>query len=328
MKKTKLRFALLALAISGLILLSLKLFYPEALGLSSQKRASLLNPLLRYTKFRELKSFRGKLNDLIEKEKAYGLADDVAIYFRSLTVGIWIGINEKEIFSPASILKIPVMMTYFRLAQEDPDVLKKMVKYKSLFLKNVVPGVLQDTSAKDGEYYSIDELIRFMIIESDNNADMLLMRNLPPGALEKTFSDFGVELSRVSANADFASPKLIATFLRVLYNASYLNEKMSKKALGYLTQCKYRDGIAAGLPQDVTVAHKFGERFFEDTNKRQLHEVAIVYYQRNPYVLAILTKGDDYDKLSRVLREISQFVYQQVDYQYKNASEDSKVEIE
>lgn len=323
----------LAITLSVLALLALSFFIaiPQAAQAPQdavKKNGSLLNPLLKYTKFRELKPFRRELDALAEEQQKEGHVSEISVYFRSLTVGAWIGINERGAFSPASVLKIPVMLTYYRLAEKDPSILEKKIIYAPQTSGGYVAGIAQKSPAETGKPYSVDELIGFMIGYSDNNADLLLLRNLPSGALVETFRDFGMDIPLVASGKDFASLKTIATFMRVLYNASYLNEEMSEKALRHLIGCAYRDGIVAGVPEGVTVAHKFGERFIEKTGERQLHEVAIVYYANNPYILAVMTKGSDYGKLSEALREISALVYRAVNSQYDQPDTNDRVEVE
>jgi beta-lactamase class A len=320
------KFMLLVSIILGTSLFSSHGFCADEAVSQEKENIGLINPLLRYMKFKELRSFRGQLAELIEKKKGQGLVQEASVYFRSLTVGIWIGVNEREAFCPASILKIPVMMTYFKMAEKDPAILEKKIKYVPKNPTGFVPGLAQKSSAEIGKDYSVDKLIELMITESDNVADLLLLYNLPPNHLERTFSDFGMNLSELSPSEDFVSLKIIATFLRVLYNASYLNENMSEKALRYLTESTYRDGIVAGLPKDIVVAHKFGERFFMNT--KELHEVAIVYYPENPYILAIMTKGDNHNKLAKLMKDISELVYQEVDSQYRTEKTDSSLNIE
>ncbi len=67
----------------------------------------------------------------------------------------------------------------------------------------------------------------------------------------------------------------------------------------------------------MIVAHKFGERSFLDKKTKQLHDCGIVYHPAKPYVLCVMTRGDDFDKLSAVLRSVSALVYQEVDAQQK-----------
>lgn len=318
MRKVNLKLILLVLlGLSILFFFSSTYFRINNLNFATEQEKRLTNPLLKFIKFKEIQPFKYKIMELIEKDKAAGLVEETAVYFRSLSDGLWFGIDEKKAFSPASILKIPVMLTYFKMAEDNPDILNKKIKYEPQDTEGFVPEVRQDSTAKIGKYYSIDDLIRFLIEESDNNANALLLRNLPPGASDDTLRDFGIDVSNIPAEGDFVSLKICAGFLRVLYNASYVNETLSEKALGYLTKSTYRDGIVAGLPEGTVVAHKFGERSIGQTGKRQLHEIAIVYYKKNPYILAIMTRGNDYNSLAKAIRDISELTYKEIDAQYK-----------
>ena len=111
----------------------------------------LTNPLLRYVTFRELRPFQSKVEELIKNEQSTGKVRDVAVYFRSLSDGMWFGINENEKFSPASLLKVPVMMAYLKLAESDPDILKKKYAYRA---PHEVPpaNIKSPTPREEGQY--------------------------------------------------------------------------------------------------------------------------------------------------------------------------------
>lgn len=64
-----------------------------------------------------------------ELKKEYSL-EHISLYFRDMNNGPWIGINEKEEFSPASLLKVPIMMAFLREAQDDPSLLTKRLQLK------------------------------------------------------------------------------------------------------------------------------------------------------------------------------------------------------
>ena len=283
-------------------------------------KARLTNPLLEYMKFKELRPFRDKIEALIAKLKKEGDADEVAIYFRSLSDGIWIGINEREAFCPASLLKVPVMMAYFKLAETNPAILTKKILYEIQDTGGYVAGIDQDEKGRIGKYFTIDQLIEMMIASSDNNADALLWKNTHQDLLVKTFLQLGINLKNVFAGQDFISLKNYVGIYRVLYNASYLNKEMSEKALRYLTEVRYKNAIVAGVPKGTVVAHKFGERFYTETGKKQLHDVGIIYYPNNPYLLGVMTRGKDYPSLEKAIREISALIYNEIDAQYKSGN--------
>ncbi len=317
MKNINFKSITFAVIILSLSFLSERSFCADNPNSEAEKNGRLTNPLLKYMKFRELRPFRDKVEALISKQKLRKDVEEIALYFRSLSDGIWFGIDERGKFSPASLLKIPVMMAYFRMAESNPDILNKKIKYEVQNFRGYRAGIKEVSSAEAGKDYSVDDLIRLMISESDNNANMLLLKNIEASEISRTFKDFGIDLESIVPEEDFVSLKLIAHFFRALYNASYINEALSEKALHYLEESTFRDGIVAGLPKDVRAAHKFGERFLERTGKKQLHEVAIVYYPDNPYILGIMTKGTDYNRLTTVIKEISRLIYEEVDAQYK-----------
>ena len=284
----------------------------------------LTNPLLRYVKFRELKPFDFKVEDLIRKEKDAGLVKDVSVYFRSLTDGMWFGIDEDAKFSPASLLKVPVMMAYLKVAETKPEILK--IKYAYREVGDVAPVNIHGSAPQEkGQYYSVEELIGLTIRESDNVADNILYVNMDQHILDQVYTYLGVGLEGVSSKEDFVSIRTYCSLFRVLYNAAFLNKEMSQKALEYLTGSSFKDGIKAGLPEGVVVAHKFGERFFTDQGIRQLHEIGIVYYPGNTYMLGIMTRGVDFNNQARVIREISNLVYKEIDAQVKDWRADDSI---
>lgn len=101
-----------------------------------------INPLLECevggenVEFRELVSFKKDLQDLINSLKNKGWIDYSAVYFRDLNNGPWVGINEKEKFTPASLSKVPLMMAYYKEAETNPKVLHRSISFKGLHDEN------------------------------------------------------------------------------------------------------------------------------------------------------------------------------------------------
>ena len=79
--------------------------------------------------------------------------------------------------------------------------------------------------------------------------------------------------------------------------------------LNLLSQSTFNLGIVAGVPQGIVVAHKFGERGFSDPNiPNQLHDCGIVYAKK-PYLVCIMTQGQDYNTLAGEIADISKMIY-------------------
>jgi beta-lactamase class A len=291
--------------------------YQRPLEDFSYIRPSITDTTPEARKIRELKPFRYKVDALIQKKLENEEASSISIYFRDLNNGNWFGIREDEKFSPEIQLKIPILIAYFKWAETNPLVLRKKIFYRGVggpfeprYLKSPKP-------LEPGKDYTVNELLLRMTAYGDNSAYALLLANLRPAYLHKVAKDLYVNYDP-DKKEDSLTLNAYASFFRVLFNASYLNEEMSEKALRYLARSAFRDGMAAGTPPDVAVASKAGERVIESPEADevlQLHEFGIIYHPERPFLLGITARGSDFQDLARVIRDITRLVYAEVDSQ-------------
>lgn len=288
---------------------------PECRPSGSVRRAgkfSLINPLLEVEpnlEFTELRPFKYKVSAIIDVHLSSGDVSHVSVYFRDLNNGPLFGINEKEPFTPASLLKVPLMLAVFKHAEDEPDFLQQLVRYDAP--PDSSPDIAT-TTLRAGSFYSVDDLLRSMIVNSDNGAAFLLRAMTGPGALEEVYNDLGISIPAVRTADEPISVREYGTFFRMLYNASYLSRAHSQKALELLAASQYADGLIAGVPRGVRVAHKFGERSNLADDNRQLHDCGIVYHPSRPYILCVMTRGRDFARMSSVISGVSRTVYAEV----------------
>ncbi len=240
---------------------------------------------------------------------------DVALYFRDLNNGPTFGVGEKEEFFPASLLKVPVMMAYYHLAEQDPSLFDRSVVYETEKDFGITPTILPRERLVLGETYTVEELVRRMIVFSDNQALALLTAHLPLAVLQDLFSMLGIGDDVLVDSHSKITVKEYAGFFRILFNSSYLSRASSEKALSLLAQTDYHDALPAGVPEHISVAHKFGEAGTGNV-ERQLHDCGIVYFPNHPYLACVMTRGNDPQVLKTTIRDISQFVYKKIDEQY------------
>lgn len=265
---------------------------------------------------RRIKNVIDAINEQANLHEDNNTVENLGIYFRDLKDGSWYGHGEQELFAPASLLKVPLMIAYLKLSESDPEILKKKVPYDDTYPledQNAIMNFRPEKYVVKGQLYTIDELLAYMIVYSDNNAKNLLYLNLDEAKLEDVYDDLGMKniKSATAPTAGILSVKDAATAYRVLYNATYLTESNSRKAIKLLLQDRFQEGIAAGIPNSIEFAGKYGERSYDAT--RQLHDCGIVYYPKRPYILCIMTRGDDYDELVGVISDISRSVYDAYD---------------
>lgn len=259
-----------------------------------------------------LNSLKNAVKQLINQEISQKNISFASIYFRDLNNGPWFGINEKEYFTPASLIKVPILMTYLKKAENDPDILDKKIPLIITPDGDSIQNIKPSISLAPNQEYTIEDLLEKMIIYSDNDAYNTLSQNLTEDEFIKIYKDLDIDISKAftDPNGNIITVSGYSSFYRILFNASYLNQDMSEKALSILAQTQYKDGIVAGLPQGISIAHKFGERKFLDSGETQFHDCGIVYMPKKPYLLCIMTRGTDLTKASRVIKNISQRVYQ------------------
>ncbi len=253
----------------------------------------------------------------IEEWKKSGEASHVTVYFRDLQNGPIFGINELEHFAPASLLKVPILIALLKYAEEHPQVLQEQIG-----LGDTIPeGQNEFNPEKTLEVrktYTVEEVLRRMIVYSDNSSKELLrafLENLSPGIIDQTFIDLGISMKNADGT-QFIQVKSYASLFRGLFNASYLNREMSQKALTLLSETEFDDGIVSGIPTGIVIAHKFGFLDIAE-HQRQLHDCGIIYDPMTPYLLCVMTRGKDALTLMKVISKISESVYAEVSIRNK-----------
>jgi beta-lactamase class A len=240
---------------------------------------------------------------------------DVGIYFRDLNNGPAFGVHQDDGFFPASLLKVPVMMVYYRLSEVHTGLFKEKILYETPGDFGITPTIIPRESLLPGMEYEVGELIRRMIVYSDNQSLLLLLSYMPTSSIESLFQMLGVSDNVLKNPGGQLSVKEYAGFFRILFNSSFLSHENSEKALKLLSETDYNDAIPAGIPNGVKVSHKFGEAGTGNTD-RQLHDCGIVYFPDHPYLLCVMTRGRKMEDLRKTIVDISSFVYAKIDEQH------------
>ncbi|MES2203463.1 MAG: serine hydrolase [Patescibacteria group bacterium] len=250
------------------------------------------------------------LVSLIKKYLAKTPDIDAGVYYLNPTMGKWAGVNENESFSPASMLKVPIMTALLRSSEIRPGLLSRQVYYNGAQDDNAQESIKPEVPLQPGSY-TVSELIHSMIVYSDNNATRLLTKQLTPTEFDSIYTDLGIAAPSQNGPVDFMSPKTFALFLRVLYNGTYLSRENSERALSEMAQSAFLPGLRAGVPAGTTVAAKFGERLAAHA-PTELHDCGIVYLKDSTYMLCVMTRGTDESALATEISSISKLVYDYV----------------
>ncbi len=263
------------------------------------------------SRLRQMVGMREEVSIYIQNAQKRHEVQNVSFYYRDLHNGPWIGFNETDLYVPASLLKVPILIAVLKRAEHDKNFLKETVFFTESHSIHY-PGILGSQSLKPGRIYTIEALLEYMIVYSDNDAKDVLLYVIGDNVVEKILVEFGLTLENPNLNGDFVSVIEYASFFRILYNATFLSREMSEKALEILSRVEYKGGISKNLPENIVVASKFGERGFLDDDKKQLHDCGIVYLENRPYLLCIMTSGKDTNELNKVISDISEIIFRHV----------------
>jgi len=217
----------------------------------------------------------------------------VGLYFEYLPTGSNITVNNDRAMWPASLIKIPVAMAAM-----------KKIEKGEWQLSNELVILDEDKDPSFGSLYkqptgtslTIESLLRATLVDSDNTAHFVLLRNLDPSEIEDVFFHLGFEelLASFKNSPDAQTEdnrmtaKTYSVFFRSLFNATYLSPEKSEQFLGFLTESG-QEYVRTGLPEGTVFAHKTGIRADEGV----WADSGIVYVDRRPYLLTIMLEKRD-----------------------------------
>lgn len=285
----------------------------------SREAGKFTNPLLlcnvdQGKNFNEDKVLEKKVQTFIDTRIQNGGASNMSLYISNYNTGQWVGVNENDPYDPASLFKVPLMIAYFQSAETNPSLLNQTLTFTG-DNQNIDEHYRSAHDIVANTAYTTDDLIKSMILNSDNTAAVLLEQYLDKNSLSEVYTDLNL-LPPSKSQPNSISAKKYAYFFRILYNATYLNHAFSEKALALLSQASFPQGIRGGVPASVVVAQKFGERGIYSTDhillESELHDCGIVYKPSSPYLICIMSRGKNFDALSQNIRDLSSLVYKEI----------------
>lgn len=210
-----------------------------------------------------------------------------AIYVWEYENGKFVDINADKMYSAASIIKLPVLIRMFKSIEA-----KQMTIYDEMTLTNYYKssgsGSLQ--YAQTGRKYTLDQLAKTMIQDSDNTSTNMIMSKM--GGMDDVnigLRDWGISKTYVRtwlpdlAGTNKTTAKDMAKILYNLDNPGFLNINSREYIIDYLSHVKNNRLIAAGLGEGAMFVHKTGDI------GTMLGDAGIVYAQNGKkYIVVIL----------------------------------------
>jgi beta-lactamase class A len=265
---------------------------------------------------------KGRIQQLIDAGGA-----EVSLVFRTLDGKDEVLIEPDRKFHAASTMKVPVMIELFRQAEAGQLKLDEPLPIKNEF-HSIVDGSVYQLSVgddSDAEIYKavgrslpLRTLCEAMITVSSNFAANLLIERVGAAnvrtAVRRLGADGMLVLRGVEDQKAFdqglnnsTTARALATLMQDLAEGKAVSPAADAEMVAILKRQKFNDAIPAGLPAGTPVAHKTG------TITKIHHDATIVFGPR-PYVLVVLVRGIQDQKVSGpLMASISREVWNAVE---------------
>lgn len=230
-------------------------------------------------------------------EKTKNLTGVYGLYVVRLGNGYSYGVNEKETFTAASLIKLPVMAGMF--AESEKGTINLDEKYVLQAAdKYITYGFIYGKPI--GYEITYRNLVQLMGKQSDNNAFRIARKTLGDGTIKDYMTKYG--MTHTSLEENDTTPEDIGQFFEGLWNNNILSKRHKEELLDDLTDTIYTAWLQAGIPEGIRIANKYG---------RETHVVndAGIVFTEDPYVVVIMTKGIVDQEADGIFPELSRLVY-------------------
>jgi beta-lactamase class A len=249
---------------------------------------------------------------------------DVGIAFETLDGRLTWSSRGDDVFHAASTMKIPVMIELFHQVREGKVKLSDPLPIKNEFHSLVDGSVFTlgpgDDSETDlykaiGQTRTLNQLCDLMVTVSSNFATNLLIQKLGIENIRTTVTSLradGMDIKRgVEDQKAFdkglnntTTPRGLVTLLVAIANGKAVDADSSAQMVEILERQKFNEGIPAGVPKNIRVAHKTGEI-------TKIHHDAGIVYSARPFVIVVLVRGmEDFKQSSALIADVTHDLYQ------------------
>lgn len=228
----------------------------------------------------------------------------IGIFVQDISTGGWLGINEKEEFVPASLFKIPIAMAILKKSERGEIDLRNALDLTADKISSESSDLSQQPVGTKLTYL---ELLRKLVMHSDNTAKNMLLGKLSNEEINSIFAHIGLQNPYLNNNIIYVSPRDYTRIFKSLYYSTFLTPEDSEKILDLATDTTFEALISSGVPPEVQVTHKFG------ICNNCLHDCGIVYHPQNPYFICVMTKDIDLMTAKNLINKISYATYKFVD---------------
>lgn len=225
------------------------------------------------------------------------------VYYANLSSGDRFGISEKELFTAASVNKVPIIATLYYLEHRGKINLDEQITLQKVDIQDYGTGSLR--YQKPGTTYSLKTLAKLALKQSDNTAAHILSNKIGKDVIQQTMETLGLTQTDIEQNQ--TSPYDMFVLFKKIYDAEITTPAKSQEILSFMQDTDIEDRLPTLLPEGSIVFHKTGDAV------GNLHDVGIIQSGDETFFLAVLTSdiGEQEtatkENISRIARNILDF---------------------
>jgi beta-lactamase class A len=219
----------------------------------------------------------------------------VAVDLVDLKTGRDWSYHPDDLFPSASLIKVPVMICVFAKIHDGEMTLHDIL---TLRRHNRVGGSGSLKWQPDGSKFTVTELLRHMITESDNTATNMLIEAVGMGYIQQEFPKIGLLYTGIYeegmslrgghvAHENYTTAREMVMLMSKIYRGEMIDKTSSQLMLDILKLPRPASRLAKGLPQGWEIAHKTG------LLRHACHDSAIFLTPNGDYALTVLTGQND-----------------------------------
>lgn len=236
------------------------------------------------------------INKLQEYPGTYGL------YINDLESKTEISYNEKTTFHGASLYKILVAGAVYDLVNEDKLSMNYVYTYEPADYSDGT-GVLQNY--KPGSSYPVDELLDYLLKNSDNVAQNILMRNISWEEVNNFYLKYS-PLEGTFATNMYTTPEEVGLILENIYKNTSWGKSLKRDFFDRMVETQFEDRISLGISPGLTFSHKIGIAPLYAS----WHDCGILFGEdfSHPKVVCLMSKNTNFDQFKDFSFTLGQFL--------------------
>ena len=242
--------------------------------------------------FEEDRELQEKLLEILGED-----AGRYAFVIKDVATGRGAVHNPEQVHYAASLFKLFVMFELFH--QQDLGLLDLsdevlMTPYYDAF------GLMALRATQVCQLLPVEDVIAAMMAISDNAAAVLLQDLAGAGNINRSIAALGLKDSGLFPDALPVTATDLALLLEAIARGRAISPSASEEMVHLMLREGIDNGLGAGVPRGVAVAHKTGNW------DNATHEAGIVFAPKGPYVFVVLSEAAHE---TSIIKALSQAAY-------------------